>query len=226
MKIDLAIMPSLECDLKCSFCMYDASPEKTGMLRSNCLRTFMDTVEWERINSVGFYGGEPSLHLGFIENVVTDLIPESIPKWIATNGTWSTSKEKTERFLNFCQYNRINNIRVSGNPEQVKYQNRKRLESISKVTPVHLKGCDDMQTMGRYKMKRDCEGFCSTFSTMRLAIKPNGDMLFQNCKGQYPIIGNITHSFRGIVSKALQTRDMCLAKYKTQHTNCKQIEGW
>jgi len=114
-RVDFSFVPSLKCNLECSFCSYKAGPLNKSKLRLSMAEKFLKTVDWKRISSWGFYGGEPSINLKMYQDFV-DLIPDSIPKFVITNGTWSNAWTETKRFLDFVWHNKLFVV-VSGTEE-------------------------------------------------------------------------------------------------------------
>ena len=45
-KVELSIVYSLKCDLKCSFCMYDCSPKIKEVMDINKLKIFLKTRKY------------------------------------------------------------------------------------------------------------------------------------------------------------------------------------
>ena len=86
--IDLSFMPSLQCDLTCAHCMYGSSPTNTATLDFEATKAFAETIDWDLINSCGFYGGEPGINIPMYERFMA-LVPGGVPKFTITDGTWS-----------------------------------------------------------------------------------------------------------------------------------------
>jgi len=211
MKIDFSIMPSLRCNLQCSFCMYDAQLYETDVLDYARAANFIDQWKWEDINAVGFYGGEPFINLPLYQNFI-DLIPFYIPKFIISNGSWSTDLGLTIEFLHFLQKNELFLI-VSGTKEHTPFQNREVLEILynEHSEAMRLKSEDVIHEMGRGKPEHTCCGaFCQYDKrVMRLAIHPSGNIIYQNCHGNYPIVQTIDDPYEGIYERALAVAEKC-----------------
>ena len=79
--IDFSFMPSLECNLECPFCMYDAGYDKTERLDMEIASKYMIDIYWDEIRSVGLYGGEPSINIPLYEELI-HYIPQYIPLFI------------------------------------------------------------------------------------------------------------------------------------------------
>jgi len=197
LKFDFSIIPSLKCNLECPFCMYNSGPNVTTEL--NYIKTvkFLATVDWEMINSWGFYGGEPSINLPLYQKFI-DLIPNNIPKFIITNGTWSVDTQDCLDFIRFVDNNKLH-IVVSGTPYHMRYQNRVVLESFKEICPegFTLKEDDKIQPMGRAsKNNWKCTNKCTTYDcATRIGLFPDGSILFQNCDGVYPYVQTYHNSF-------------------------------
>jgi hypothetical protein len=213
--IDISIMPSFECNLKCSFCMYNAGPDNKEILSLYKTKRFLKTVDWSQINWCGFYGGEPSINMPLYDKFV-ELVPKSIKKFVITNGTWSLDEYATIRFLRWCV--RKFHIIISSTPEHVKYQNRPFLEILSHNYPdeIVLKEPDEIHAQGRAKYLIDVKSYCQfacrrTDRNMRLGLKPNGDIVYQNCHGEYIVVQTYKDKFDGIYERAKNLQVKCLS---------------
>jgi hypothetical protein len=205
--------------------MYVSSPRSKLTLDLEKTIQFTRTIDWDKITSCGFYGGEPSINIELYQKFV-DLIPSSVPKFIITNGRWSLDykKEKGEcsKFLNWCNDNRLW-IKVSGTPEHKKYQNRHFLEIFYEnmkrdgYNVMGLKEDDELHPMGRLaKEEWTCTRKCLTHpQPTRCAIFPTGDIIMQNCDGVYPVIGNYRQHFTQIFYNA---RNYRLTGCREDHT--------
>ena len=200
---DLSFMYTTRCDLSCSFCMYNSSPEVRDAIDLDKLKKWLDTVDMNRIASFGVYGGEVSVDYdGFSK--CFDLVSHlDRSHFVITNGTWSTDLQTTKEFLEFStKYNCY--IVVSGTPEHRRHQNRKVLEDLKTEYPegINLKPKEEgFHAMGRLegKMKFSCSRKCIHWDrASRIAIQPNGEIIFQNCDGIYPVVGTLDDSFSKI----------------------------
>ena len=195
--IDFSFIPSLECDIECPFCMYDAGPDKTEILDINTTRSFLKSIDWGMINSCGLYGGEPSINLPLYKEFY-DLIPVNTPKFMITNGSWSTDTQACLDFLKFMDDNPCHLV-VSGTPYHKIFQNKMVLKEMKKGCPdgIRLKGDDIIHPMGRASKKNwTCNYKCQRFNVpIRLGLFPNGDILFQNCDGVYPVVQTYHETF-------------------------------
>lgn len=222
--IDLSIIATYKCNLSCWFCMYSAGPEHEKFLDLEKLKGFFKTINWNQINSIGFYGGEISYVIPRWQLYI-DLIPEKILRFCITNGTWSTSKSLTNDFISFVCKNNLW-TKISSTKEHKKYQDIKLLMQLEKTTKglFHIKERDDTQyrlnPMGRlYKQNWNCTFKCkrhdelmrlsdldSGFSMKdkpydRYAIEPDGNIIYQNCDGVYPIVSDITKPFSNLIKR-------------------------
>lgn len=209
--IDLSIIPSLECNIECPFCMYDAGKDKKDILDIGKTRKFLETVHWDRVNSCGFYGGEPTINLPLYQKFI-DLVPKGMKKWIITNGTWSTDFDKMEEALRFFGDNDMYVI-VRGAEYHRKFQSREMLQWLKRYHPdsIRLKGADVIHPMGRAKDNgAECTRKCGSYAVpTRVGVFPNGYILFQNCDGRYPVIQTYEESFVGIMSRVQDTIRAC-----------------
>lgn len=211
--IDFSFIPSLECNIECPFCMYDSRPTNKAELNVEQTIKFIDTMDWSLINSIGFYGGEPSINLPLYQTFL-DLLPQTDKqKFIISNGSWSTNIVKTMEFIDFLILNHFYLV-VSGTPYHKKFQDRKRLLELQKLYPtaMRLKGDDKIHPMGRASVEEwDCSKKCQTFEgPMRLGLFPNGNILFQNCDGQYPVVQTYFDPFVDIIQKVNIIKNECV----------------
>lgn len=223
-KVDLSIIPSYHCNLTCWFCMYACSPQRTKFLDLGWLKAYLDTVEWNEVNSIGFYGGEISQWLDECQKYI-DLIPREIPRFCITNGSWSLDLGRTERFIDFVFKNRLW-VKISRTPEHTKHQNTQMLKMLSECTDgmFHIKERDDtegtLNPMGRLaKEKWKCTKKCLRHEELqrlgdmksgfklknypydRYAIEPDGQIIYQNCDGVYPVVSHVTMPFSQLARK-------------------------
>ena len=216
-KIDLSLIPTHECNLRCWFCMYNSSPDNKNRLNYELTKKFFKTVDWNKINSIGFYGGEISINMELYQNFI-DIIPKNIPKFTITNGSWSRNILETLRFLIFIDKNKLR-TKVSNTIEHRKYQNTGFLKNLeSKMNgDLFIKINDDilgkLLPMGRLiNKKKECTMKCQNISksvfpqdveAYRMALEPDGNIILQSCDGRYPIIGNYNNSFSEIIQNLI-----------------------
>jgi hypothetical protein len=180
--------------------MYNSGPDVDDCLDLDILRKWLDTVYMNRIASFGIYGGEPSIALDEYQKILNMVKVYNKPQFVITNGSWSTSEEKTKEFYEFCRDNKLHVV-VSGTPEHRKFQNRKMLEMMKEFWPdaIRLKPEDEnYHPMGRLagKFPVSCGRKCMTWNrALRITIQPDGSIIFMNCQGVYPVVGNIKEDF-------------------------------
>jgi hypothetical protein len=197
---DLSFIYSKRCDLRCPFCMYSSGPEVTGTLDLVKLERWLETVDMSRIASFGFYGGEVSIELPGNSRILRMLPPEK-PRFVITNGSWSMGEYQTEKFLEWCAEHHMF-IVVSGTPEHRKHQNRKVLEALKEEQPdaIRLKPLEEeFHPMGRLEgaFPVACTNKCMSWKrALRVAVQPDGTIIFQNCDGVYPTVGTIAQDFK------------------------------
>lgn len=192
-KVSFSFIPSLKCNNKCSFCMYGASPDNTLALNYEMVEWWMKTVDWDKVVGWGFYGGEPSIEMGLYQRFF-ELVPEDVPKFVITNGTWSTDYEKTTKFLKWCAGKF--HIIVSGTLEHRAKQDVGFVHALVKTFKgaITYKDKDEeMHPMGRLAQENwACTKKCLWHEQpIRLGIFPTGHIILQNCDGVYPIVGHI-----------------------------------
>lgn len=200
---DLSFMYTKRCDLSCPFCMYSSSPDTEGTINLDELKAWLDTVDMNRIASFGVYGGEVGVDLeGF--GACFDLIAHiKRPQFVITNGTWSTDHDKTIAFLEFCKKYDCHCV-VSGTPWHRRHQDRRMLRHLEKEFP----GCfrlkpkeENFHAMGKLegKMRFSCSQKCVSWDrAKRIAVQPDGTIIYQNCDGVYPVVGSLQDSFAEI----------------------------
>jgi hypothetical protein len=208
---DLSFMYSKRCNLSCSFCMYNSSPTVDDAMDLVALRSWLETVDMNQIASFGIYGGEPSINLNEYARIMDMLAHLDKPHFIITNGSWSRDYDCTMRFLEFCAQYRMH-IVVSGTPEHRAHQDRTVLEWLAKQEPgaFRLKPEEEnFHPMGRLvgKMPFSCSRKCMSWNrALRVAVQPDGSIIFQNCDGVYPVVGNIREPFRSTDERVQQMR--------------------
>lgn len=196
---DLSFMVSKHCDLSCSFCMYSSGPNVHDTLDFQKLRSFLKTVRYGYINAFGLYGGEPWLFMKE-NNVILENLPTHIPKFVITNGTWSKNIVDTTAFITWAERWNLQ-VFVSGTDQHVPFQDREMLERVAALQPerIHLKKPDTqilpmgyLLGKGLVKCTVKCE---TTDKPTRLAVQPDGSIIYQTCDGVYPKIGYLNETF-------------------------------
>lgn len=217
---DLSFMYSKQCDLSCTFCMYSSGPEVNDRLDLKQLHSWMKTVRWGFINGIGIYGGEPSLFLK--ENsIILDHTNSSVPRFTITNGTWSKDPVSTAAFMLWALKYTVQ-VFVSGTDQHRAFQNPEMLRYLSESYPtlVRLKAPDTkILPMGRLIGEEvKCSLKCMiprVIAPTRIAVQPDGTIIYQSCDGVYPVIGSwYQDSFDDIAKKVdkytqLGFRDVC-----------------
>jgi hypothetical protein len=196
---DLSFMYTKRCDLTCPFCMYNSGPDVNDRLDLQALRNWLTTVDMSRIASFGAYGGEPAVDLWGWSRIF-DMLPEGKPRFVITNGTWSTDEERMKEFLTFCARYGLYVV-VSGTAFHRRFQNRAVLEDLQRQQPeaIRLKPLEEkFYPMGRLEglTQFTCSVKCMSWEkALRIAVQPDGTVLFQNCDGVFPVVGSITEAF-------------------------------
>lgn len=219
--IDFSIIPSFKCNLECWFCMYDCGPNNEIKLDYWETLSFISEFDWNKINAFGFYGGEPSIEMDLYQDFIS-MIPSKIPRFVITNGVWSNDLKFASAFLTWCSTNRLHII-VSGTPEHIANQDREYLEYLNRECPngLELKKADVIHAQGRAKnydnVSRDCEYTCQRSDrNMRLGLRPDGNVIFQNCHGEYHTIQTYKDGFNGMYEKAIDIFTSCYKLKSTQ----------
>ncbi|MBN1585023.1 hypothetical protein JW899_01515 [Candidatus Uhrbacteria bacterium] len=207
--VDFSFMPSLKCNLSCAHCMYEAAPENESVLDFNRAKEFVATIDLNRINSFGFYGGEISADYDRYQKII-DLTTPSIPRFTITNGSWSRTQAETEAFVDFAERNCLN-VFISQTVFHRPYQNQERMNRIAEEHGYSLKGDDVIIPMGRAgRADWDCGQRCLGYlGPMRLTMRPSGEIMFCNCDGVYPIVGSWTSDFGEAFRNGQRIEDVC-----------------
>lgn len=209
-KVSFSFIPSLKCNSRCSFCMYDASPENNLSLDFVATAEWMQSVDWDKVIGWGLYGGEPFVDMPLYQKFF-ELLPAGLPVFVITNGTWSRNAEDTQKFLAWCAHKFY--IIVSGTPEHREYQSIAVIEALVKAYAggiTYKVEDEEMHPMGRLAR----EGWACTRKCIwheqpiRLGVFPTGDIILQNCDGVYPVVGTIyQNTFSDVFKKGVQVRE-------------------
>lgn len=193
---DFSIVASLNCNLRCPHCQYCAGPDETEWLDESILNRLLGTVDWDEINSIGFYGGEISVNLERWAAYVR-AIGDRSPCWCITNGSWSRSRHAYDQMIDFASRFGLT-VFISTTPWHKDHQDVDRLQHLVRNSTRFGFKKDDTKSrllpMGRNRhdnwgCTRRCEE--TTGDPERLAILPNADIIYQSCDGVYPKITNV-----------------------------------
>ncbi|MBU2523286.1 MAG: hypothetical protein KKE23_03285 [Nanoarchaeota archaeon] len=207
--VDFSFIPSLKCNLSCKHCMYNSSPYNPGVLNLEKTKKFVSTIDYSKINAMGFYGGEISYDYEAYQRII-DLVQKKAIKFTITNGTWSVDERETQKFIDFINKNELK-VFISDTKFHRPFQNESLLKRIAVEQGFSIKEEDDIIPMGRAS-KNDwgCSEKCGKyFLPMRLTLNTKGEIMFLNCDGRYPVIGNYNENFDHILSKGLKAREYC-----------------
>ncbi len=202
--IDFSIMPTLKCNLSCSFCQYNCGPNQSKALNLWKTINFVRTINFNKINSIGFYGGEISIEK-ILYSYFIGLIPSGIEKFCITNGTWSDNYIKAATFVRFVKQYNLKTF-ISSTPEHKKFQNKDIIDRLVKRNDLFSIKDDDtkdrMLPMGRnFKEDWTCTKKCMNWNKPhRYALMPDGNIIFQSCDGIYPYVGTYEEKFKEVVS--------------------------
>ena len=190
-KVDLSIIGSLHCNLNCSFCMYNAGPNNNKKLDDQALSDFLETVDWDMVNSVGFYGGEISTNSKLWGDYI-DRVDHAIKrgmgrrkwkghKWCITNGTWS---ERHPSFYSFIVLANDKDLQVfiSTTEEHKDRQDRNKLKLLVASSDRFKFKKDDLKSkllpMGMNKQELwTCSKRCLRLERHRMAIMHSCDII-------------------------------------------------
>jgi hypothetical protein len=220
-QVDVSFLYSLECNLSCTFCMYDCGPHRVIdapmdiVEARRFVNTIVDSGNLEKVHCFGLYGGEPELHLDAYHRIAR-MLPPGPTRFTITNGSWSESLPRTMNFLNWAAQHNVK-VFVSSTPEHIAHQNRTILEWAAESGCIVLKGPDQtIIPMGRgYVLGQKCTLRCEwDRRSRRLGILPNGNIMLQSCDGWYPIVGHIREGFPAIYERI-----------QAGKINCKQLKA-
>ena len=199
--VDFSFMPSLQCDLSCGHCMYNSSPTNLAVLDFDDTKTFVATIDWNYINSCGFYGGELGINIPMYERFMA-LVPRDVPKFTITDGTWSRTPGRTRKFVEFAERNDLQ-VFVSTTKYHTPFQNAGRLAEICEEYDrfTSKDGEEELIPMGRLATKDWSCGFrcMEDRGPVRFALQPGGTIIFQSCDGVYPVVGTVDQTFSHIM---------------------------
>jgi len=186
--------------------MYDSGPEVRDGISLPLVGQFLSLMNQDDVNAFGLYGGEPWLCMR--ENTrIIEMLPPGKPVFVITNGTWSKGSRARETFLGWARDHDLYVV-VSGTAEHVRHQDRAWLEEYATAHPgdrFRLKEAEaQFISMGRLGSEPStCRLKCETGSgPTRIAMKPSGEIIFQTCDGQYPVIGHASEGFQ-LIQKRL-----------------------
>jgi hypothetical protein len=201
---DLSFLYSRECNLRCPFCMYSSGPEVKDRLSLSALYDFIQTIPMDRINSFGFYGGEPTMFLN--ENAgIMGWLPQDKPKFMISNGYWSRDQHDATIVKWYAKHFGFK-VFVSSTAAHQRVQNAEILAKFCERYPeqFEIKAAEtEFLPMGRLAGRPiACSQRCDWDTRpLRLAVQPDGSVIFQTCDGSYPIAGHIDHGFPRIAAR-------------------------
>ena len=196
---DVSFIASFKCDLACTFCMYSSGPDVDGELDPAIAQQFINTIDLDCVNAFGLYGGEPALFLPQ-NTAILHMLPRHKPKFVISNGTWSCSDEQTREFMGWADEWRLR-VFVSSTPQHQRAQDRAVLRALAEADRIVLKPAETkFIPMGRLvHPNAQCTRLCDRDEKpTRIALQPDGMIMFQNCDGDYPAIGTAAEGFRTI----------------------------
>jgi hypothetical protein len=174
--------------------MYRASKDINEEIDLEKIKSFLNRSNLELVDTFGLYGGEISENLDLYQKVI-DILPKFIPRWCITNGSWSKDLNFRKEFVVWCLDNKLF-IVVSGTWYHKLYQDKEFFDYLKNTEfsqVFRFKSGDKMHAMGKLvDCGIECSKKCLTpIISQRVAILPNGDIIFQWCDGNYPVIGRV-----------------------------------
>ena len=204
MQIDLSIIPSHHCNLRCWFCMYEGGPEKREVVDLKKVKNWLIGFPWKEVRWTGAYGGEISTDYILYKDAL-DCFPRYKPRFTITNGSWSRNFRSTLKFIAFAEEQSLH-VKVSSTKEHKKSQDVPLLEKLHNEGFIEYKKNDDTDSrllpMGRLDgicgqvCKKECLEWEGAY---RVGIEPNGNIIFQSCRGVYPIISTLDEHWSAIL---------------------------
>src|SRR5208282_2307253 len=134
---DISFIVSFRCDLACTFCMYSSNPDVVGELDPAVAQRFISTIDLDRVNAFGLYGGEPALFIPQ-NTAILRMLPKNKPKFVITNGTWSRSPKLTQEFMDWANEWGLR-VFVSSTPQHQRAQDRAVLFVLAAADRITLK---------------------------------------------------------------------------------------
>ncbi len=198
---DISFIVSFRCDLACTFCMYASGPDVAGELDPAVAQRFIDTIDFNCVNAFGLYGGEPALFIP--QNTAILRMLSNKPKFVITNGTWSQTAERTQEFMGWVDKWGLR-VFVSSTAQHQRAQNRTVLLALAEANRIILKPAEThFIPMGRLaRPDAPCTRLCDRDDKpTRIALQPDGMVMFQNCDGDYPAIGAAIEGFPTIATR-------------------------
>jgi hypothetical protein len=208
---DISFIVSFRCDLACTFCMYSSGPDVAGELDPALAQRFIDTIDLDCVNAFGLYGGEPALFIPQ-NTAILRMLPEK-PRFVISNGTWSQSVERTQEFMDWADEWGLR-VFVSSTAQHRRAQDRAVLLALVAAGRIVLKPAEpSFIPMGRLaRPDAQCTRLCDhDDKPTRIALQPDGTVMFQNCDGDYPAIGTAAEGFPVVAArlKAQGWRSRC-----------------
>jgi hypothetical protein len=155
--------------------MYSCGPNrKEPVLDIYSLVDWLETVNPDRINSLGMYGGEPTINLDLYNNLIYEAINitslKGKPLWMITNGTWSRDMKQTNDIIDFVVDHDVR-LFISNTKEHQEHQDHYTIMKILTLFPEYFVLKEEKEVivpMGRAqgKVPDVCGRICSTWSAV------------------------------------------------------------
>jgi hypothetical protein len=103
--VTLSLLITMRCGFRCAHCCYDCGPEQPGDYMSDEV-VGMIVEQADHLRSIGMYpefnviGGEPTLNMNRLIEILDRLMRQEIPVTMTTNGWWLRNKQTIRNFLN------------------------------------------------------------------------------------------------------------------------------
>lgn len=105
------IVPGNFCNLRCSHCVNESGPDRNDRLSEAEIHHLISEINLAQPKLILFTGGEPTLHLDLVNQIIKGLSFLNFEVKITTNGWFSKSDEKLEEILN--SFERLNWVQLS-----------------------------------------------------------------------------------------------------------------
>ena len=93
------VIPGNFCNLRCNHCVNDSGPNRSDKLETSEVESIVHELNKLMPKLVLFTGGEPTLHMNLINEIISRLSYPSFEIQITTNGWFAKSEEKLARIL-------------------------------------------------------------------------------------------------------------------------------
>jgi len=102
-----------KCNIACSHCVYDCSPDKNQKLDFNKTISLVKELHKFKIMQLILAGGEPLLYFDEVLKIISTAKKHKVDSILLTNGFWASSKKKAEETVSKLVSAGLNELVVS-----------------------------------------------------------------------------------------------------------------